>query len=149
MSIQLKTALETLRLIEPVCVHFRVGDLKEKRVNREILSSDYFLEILDREEFRKKEVWVFTDTETDEHVRDLVKKTEARIVSNMFQLTASEEFYLLMHSKSLVCANSTFSFMAASLGQIDCVVVPDIPEFENVQELFPHWEVRTPIYRKQ
>lgn len=146
-SNKLREAMEAQVKINPVSVHFRVGDYLEKRVNRDVLSADYFLEILNRDESRKKPVWIFTDSKNDEQVQHLAEQTGALIVSDVFKLSASEEFYLLMQSSSLVCSNSTFSFMAAALGQVKHVTVPGIPEFEGIDAFFPHWEVKLPIFR--
>jgi hypothetical protein len=115
-SNQFNKALTDLRLINPICVHLRVGDYLNFPEIYTVLPIEYFKKCIDLELEKQpnREVWFFIEnSETIEHYGSSLTSIASRIIDRSSGMSDTESFQLMSMSSSLIAANSTYSLWAA------------------------------------
>lgn len=124
-----------------VVIHYRLGDakcesLKKKvRVNEKYIgytnypnmSNDYFLDIINQNNFNK--IYVVTDSPDDICIQTLKSKINCEIVSkNMY-----DDFLFLFSAPNLIISHSTFSWWAAFLSNAKKIYMPKTNFNQNIK----------------
>ncbi len=124
-----RTLTNRMSIEEPVIFHYRLG-----RKNGQwehawgALDAGYLQRSIqclkDSDgEFAKRPVWVFSNDLTEAKTILAATQIKLEFIEDS-KLSPSELFELLANSKSLICSNSTFSILAAKVGDIKQVVIP-------------------------
>lgn len=124
-SPQLTSLQSEMASEKPICLHIRRGDFLRPGSEQIALPLEYFYRALSLEEFENRPVWVFTDEPSHPDIASLEKKYDVQVISRAHNLSPEEEFLLLTRASALICSNSTFSVVAATLGAPELVVTPD------------------------
>jgi hypothetical protein len=111
-----KTTKKRMQILEPICVHLRIGDYLNFPKIYEIIPVNYFSYCINKlkAENPDRPVWIFIESK---HDLDLFYKDIVTGSTEIFDkdcgLTDVETFLLLSNSKFLVATNSTFSLWAS------------------------------------
>jgi hypothetical protein len=159
-----KKSSELVRLEEEVgkhndiAIHIRRGDFLAAKSYHGCLSITWYLNVL-RERFEtlstESALWIFSN-DIDWCKKQFASLGEAGwkkiiFVSENDLIDPAENFYLFGLLKNQVCANSTFSLLAARLGRNENVIVPKIlninGDFKLLERSLPaHWIQIEPIW---
>lgn len=142
--------------LRPIVVHVRRGDYKAQE-NRQIglLGESYFLNGLQNLRsvpgLKNRPIWMFTDAAEDiqTSLPNLLSEVDLW-VQPPAESSPAESLILMSRGAGIVISNSTFSWWAATLGEIPHVVAPsswfrDLPEpegliSENWVRTLSHWD---------
>lgn len=138
-----RQATEEIQLnSELACIHIRFGDYKNLKSNFGLLSSEYYLNAIEKmnSQLHIKKYWVFTDDL--EYARFLLKD----IRSNFFFVdpsehsSPSESLILMSKFKAHIIGNSTYSWWGSYLSKVSRMTIYPDPWFKNlglIRDLVP------------
>ena len=136
---------EKLSSLTPVIAHYRLGRVNDNWEHSwGALSPMYILNSLlvlkSNMNVEKQKIWIFSNDL--EHAKQLflkynsIKNYDVDFIDDA-SLSAAEVLKLFSNAKYLICSNSTFSLIAAKIGNVPNVIVPS--------ELSKNSEVRMPL----
>ena len=134
----------------PVVLHIRRGDYLSLAEEFGLLSSNYYLEALQRMslQFPNKEIWIYSDDfKTSKKVLDEIGSGfNLRFMEETASMPAPEVLLLMSMGAAHIIANSSFSWWSASLSRSTSAVIAPDPWFRNrptPEELIPrHWQIQ-------
>ena len=115
---------------DPVFFHYRLGRLNNRWEHAWGALSPIFLSkalaVLNKDDYELKMVWIFSNDlpEARKLTESLICSPYQFIYINDSELSPAELLVLFSMSKALICSNSTFSILAAKIGNVASVVVP-------------------------
>jgi hypothetical protein len=132
----------------PIALHIRRGDYTKLKNEFGLLSSEYYrkaIELLDAKD-EISEIWVFSDeVETAKKLLKSLNSYNIKYVSPPITSQPVESLILMSKCKSIVIANSTFSYWAAITGKADRLVIAPSKWFRgriDPRDLLPNSWVR-------
>jgi hypothetical protein len=122
-----------------IAVHVRGGDYLSPNSIYAILPTAYYRDSLAQlnEEMPNPHVIVFTDDKV--HAAGVLPKDREYSFASDFQLSTTQEFFLMSKAQAHVIANSTFSYWAARISQTSIVTF-------SPKEWYRQQNERKPIY---
>jgi hypothetical protein len=114
----------------PVFFHYRLGRVNNRWEHGWGALSPIFLSkalaVLDRDDTKLTNVWIFSNDlpEAKKLIESLVWLPYQFVYIDDSELSPAELLVLFSISRTLICSNSTFSILAAKIGNIASVVVP-------------------------
>jgi hypothetical protein len=136
--------------LEPIVIHYRLGKINNKWEHSwGALSPLFILKSLSlftsTKDNKKRRIWVFSNDLV--HAKKLFtdygidENYEVDFIDDV-SMTAAEVMKLLSNSDYLICSNSTFSIVAAKIGNVPNVVIPMELSKNSKVELpsVPHWK---------
>ncbi len=127
-------------------LHVRRGDYVSEIGNLGLLDSRYYSSALSKLGVASDDVvWVFSDSPdaAKDLLKDFVALSNFNFLNPPFESEPAESLYLMSQMSSMVIANSSFSWWAASLGKEKSVVIAPSPWFRSLEEpsgiLCPSW----------
>lgn len=113
----------------PIIFHYRLGKKNGKwehgwgALDSKYLSKALIAMSSEISSLQHKEIWVFSNDLQEARIQ-LQNNTKLRFIDDS-GLSPAELLSLLSQSRFLICSNSTFSVLAAKIGRVGTVVVPD------------------------
>ena len=120
---------EEMRNKLPIVFHYRLGKKNGKwehgwgALDSKYLSKALIAMSSEISSLQHKEIWVFSNDLQEARIQ-LQNNTNLRFLDDT-GLSPAELLSLLTQSRFLICSNSTFSVLAAKIGEVGTVVVPD------------------------
>jgi hypothetical protein len=148
----LEKMINEIRQKKTLAIHVRRGDYLTGKETFGLLSPSYYERAINDLRLNGTswdQAWVFTDDvkATGAEFRDLIESESLKIIQTPRESSSIEDLFIMSQASSIIIANSSFSWWAATLGvEKDAVVCPT-KWFRNLSDpngLNPdHW-VRVP-----
>jgi hypothetical protein len=127
-----KELLSEMKAQDPIIFHYRLGRIDGRWEQPwGVLSPKFLLNALDSlklNEFTEKAVWIFSNdmSEAKILIGEMDFAPNKIVFINDLELLPAEIMLLLSKANTLICSNSTFSIVAAKIGNIKNVLVPSV-----------------------
>jgi hypothetical protein len=115
------------RVDRPVMVHIRRGDYLKHGETIGVLADRYYTQALSTifNIIGDRPVWLFTDAvDSAQALASLFQGWDTRIIEQPKTSSSAESLMLMSKGAGIITSNSTFSWWAAKIGNIEAVVAP-------------------------
>jgi hypothetical protein len=144
-SAYLMTMMEKVENKKILAIHVRRGDYSSAKGTFGLLAAAYYeqgIRQLRLSGITWDQAWVFTDDirSTRQELRDLIDKEGLSLIETPRNSPSVESLFLMSQASSMIVANSTFSWWAATLGREKDGVVCPAKWFRNLsdpEDLYP------------
>jgi len=155
-GIQFKRFLNEIESLNPIIFHYRLGKFKNSWEHSwGALSPTYLndaLNALKSSNLNSKTVWIFSNDLLE--AKRLISSIDIPLYKIVFiddlTLLPSELMLLFSKAEVLICSNSTFSIVAAKIGNVKNVIVPsELSKNGNTSLVLPlEWKRVTSVWLK-
>jgi hypothetical protein len=148
LSPYLRKMITDVRQKKTLVMHVRRGDYISGKETFGLLSTRYYEQAINKLRVNGiswDQAWVFTDDIKSTHaeLKDLIESEGLRVIETPPGSSSIEDLYIMSEASSIIIANSTFSWWAATLGvEKDAIACPTkwFRNLNDPKDLYPdHW----------